>query len=116
MSQKATGTPATGAERFIESVKALSLSLGLRALNDIYIILEDKMEQYEGTLIIPDAYEFFAKKFPCTGTILSMGAKTRFGLKVGERVVFARLGVQRYKVNGVDLCDVREADLHGTIN
>ena len=63
-------THATGAEEYLKSMKkAKCTTLGLRALNDIVIIEEDKMTAYEGTLVIPDAYEYWAKKFPCTGEL-----------------------------------------------
>ena len=85
---------------------------GLRALNDMYIIEEDKMTEYQGSMVIPEAYEFFAKKFPCTGHILSVGDKTKYKLPVGTHVIYARHGVQRYTHEGKELCDVRERDLH----
>jgi len=137
-SQSPTDTPATGAAGSSESTMEESRKPGLKALsehvvalNDIYIIEEDPietiMENDSGltadvvdalkskTLIIPDAYSSFAEKYPCTGTIVSVGPKTKLGMKPGERVGYARLGVQRYKLNGKTLCDVRECDLHYAI-
>lgn len=87
----------------------------LKALNDIYIIKEDPMTEYKGTLVIPDAYEFWAKKYPCTGRVVSAGNKTKYGLAIGTRVVYGRLGVQRYEHDGQEYCDVRESDLHAVI-
>lgn len=89
--------------------------LKLKALNDIIILEEDKMTEYQGSLVIPDAYEYYAKKFPCTGKVVGVGPKTKLGLKVGDHVVFARHGVQRYEYDGVELCDVRERDLHAIL-
>ena len=108
-----------------------SKKCGLRALNDIYIIEEDPIDVVveqdsglspavvdalkSGKIVLPDKFSSFAEKFPCTGKILSIGEKARYGLSVGTRVSYARLGVQRYKFDGKTLCDVRECDLHGTI-
>lgn len=100
----------------------------LKALNDIYIIEEDPLETFTesgsgltpavvdmiraGKLIIPDKFSSFAEKFPCTGKVIAKGAKAKLPIKVGSRVGYARLGVQRYKLDGRTLCDVRERDLH----
>ena len=104
---------------------------GLKALNDIYIIEEDPLDWYSetdsnlskdvvdalkgGLLYVPEAHEDFAKKFPCTGRIVSVGERTKYKLPVGTRVIFARLGVQRYTIDGKQYADVRECDLHGTL-
>ena len=108
--------------------KAKSRLTGLRALNDIYIIEEDPVSTVvetdsgltpdvvdavkSGMIILPDKFDSFANKFPCTGKIISKGEKCCYPLKVGSRVGYARLGVQRYKLDGKTLCDVRESDLH----
>lgn len=108
-----------------------SKKLGLKALNDIYILEEDPMDiTIEATsgitkdvrqaildkrLFVPDAYESFALKFPCTGVIISTGDKTRYKLPIGTRVVFSRLGVMRYNIDGRSLADVKEADIHAVI-
>lgn len=94
--------------------KESSKKFGLRALNNIVIVEEDKMTQYEGTLAIPDAYEYYAKKFPCTGYVLAAGEKTKY-VKVGDHVIFARHGVQRYEHEGKELCDIRECDIHAIL-
>ena len=107
-----------------------SLKSTLRAINDIYIIEEFPVETtYEtgcsaavtdaikdGRLVIPEAYKNFAEKYPCRGRVLSKGDKCRYkDIKVGDEVVYARLGVQRYDFNGKMVCSVREDDLHGTV-
>lgn len=116
-----TGSRATTAGRSLKST--------LRAINDIYIIEEDPVETTYETglssavtdaikskkLVIPDAYKNYSEKYPCRGTIISAGDKTKYKLKVGDRVIYARLGVQRYQHEGKTLCDVREADIHGVI-
>lgn len=88
---------------------------GLKALNDILLIKEDEMTKYEGKMIIPDAYEFFAKKFPCTGEVISKGSKVKLDVNIGDKVSYARMGVQRFKWRGDDICAVRESDLHGVL-
>ena len=120
--------PAIGAEESISLERERLKNHGLKALNDIYIIEEDPLEYVAESdsgltpavvdalrlkkLIIPDKFSSFAEKFPCTGTIISIGSKTNLSLKTGDRVGYARLGVQRYKYDGHTLCDVRERDLH----
>lgn len=105
-----------------------SLKLGLRALNDIYIVLEDPIEVIAESdsgltpdvvdalksklLIIPDTFASFAEKFPCTGLVVSSGAMTKLKVPVGRRIGYSRLGVQRYKLNGLTFCDIRERDIH----
>lgn len=101
----------------------------LKALNDIYLIKEDPIDWEvdknsgltgevvnalkSGQLFLPDIGENFAKKFPCTGKVLSKGSKCKYEIPIGSRVSYARLGVQRFKWEGEELCAVREADLHG---
>ena len=128
----ATGVEVSSPLTLMEKSKVSSL----KAFNDIYIIEEDPIELMvdsdsgltpevmtalkESKLIIPDAYKDFAEKFPCRGKILSYGEGTKYPkaglLKEGDRVVYARFGVQRYKYEGRTLCDVREQDLHALID
>ena len=106
---------------------------GLRALNDYYIIEEDAMDIYNdmesginkdvasalksGKLIIPDAYQDYAMKFPCRGTIISKGDKTKYEeLQIGTRVDYARLGVQRYKFKDKSYCNCKETDIHAILD
>ncbi len=102
---------------------------GLRALNDIYIIEEEPVESSYDTglkpevstaikekrLFIPEAYKNFAEKYPCRGKVISKGDKTKYDVPVGSTVIYARLGVQRYQMNGRTLCDVRECDVHAVL-
>ena len=108
--------------------KAKLKSIGLRALNDIYIIEEDPIETIvendsgltpevvdalkSEKLIIPDKFSSFAQKYPCTGTVIAKGDKTKYKICVGSKIGYARLGVQRYKFQGKTMCDVREKDIH----
>lgn len=109
--------------------KEQSRKFGLKALNDRYIIKEDPItweadkrsgltnevvEALKGSrLYLPDIGEDFARKYPCTGIVLSKGESCKFNIQVGEHVAYARLGVQRFKWEGEDLCVVVEHDLHG---
>ena len=101
----------------------------LKAINDIYIVLEDPVETaYDtgvsadvteaiksGKLIIPEKWQDFSQKYPCKGIVISRGDKCKYPIEVGDRIIYARLGVQRYQIDGKTLCDVRESDIHGTI-
>ena len=69
------------------------------------------MTKYEGKIVIPDAYEYFAKKFPCTGMVIAKGAKTKLDVQVSDRVSYERMGVQRFQWAGEDLCACRESSL-----
>lgn len=109
--------------------KAKSQKSSLKAINDIVIVEEDAIEtSYDsgvsstvsdaiksGKLVIPDAYKNFSEKYPCKGTIVSVGNKCKYALSPGDRIIYARLGVQRYEHNGKMMCDVRECDIHGFI-
>ena len=110
-------------------MKKVKKEFGLRALNDVYIIKEDKIDWEvdkrsglttevvaalkSSLLVLPDIGEDFARKYPCTGTVLSKGSKCKYEIPIGERVAYARLGVQRFSWEGEDVCAVREHDLHG---
>lgn len=129
-----SATPATPVARSMPSKTATPVSapskLSFRALNDIYIIEEDAIETTdtglskevesaikESKLIIPDAYQDYTQKFPCTGIVISKGEHTKSSeVKVGTRVMFARLGVQRYKIDGRNLCNCLESDLHAILH
>lgn len=110
-------------------MKKVKKRFGLKALNDIYLIKEDPITWEadkgsglttdvvkalkESRLYLPDIGEDFAKKFPCTGIVLSKGSKCKFEIKEGTKVSYARLGVQRFIWEKEAICAVREADLHG---
>lgn len=102
----------------------------LKATNDIYIIEEDSIETSYDTgvskevmdavksskLVIPEAYKNWSEKFPCRGIVLSKGNLCKLPVKEGDRVIYARLGVQRYQFDGKNLCSVREPDIHAIIS
>jgi len=104
---------------------------GLKVLNDRVLIKEDEIDwnQDAGSgmtkdvvaalksskLVIPDTAEFYAKKYPCTGEVIGVGKQCGDDLKVGDRVIFARLGVMRLEHNGqkVAVCTIQ--DIHAVI-
>lgn len=101
----------------------------LLAFNDIYIVMEDPLETVydtglkksttdaikSGLIILPDSLKNFSEKYPCRGTVISKGEKTRYPIKVGDKIVYARMGVQRYEFHGDMVCDVRECDIHALL-
>ena len=111
--------------------KAKLPKFNLKALNDIYIIEEDPLDVQvasdsgltkdvasaikEKRLIIPDAYQDFAVKFPCTGKVMYRGDDTKYNIKIRSRVIFARLGGQRYEIEGKKYINVRECDIHAVL-
>lgn len=103
---------------------------GLTALNDMYIIKEDPIGVYdagggvttdvakaikEKKLFVPEQFENFSSKYPCTGKVVAKGDTTRYKLKLGSRVAYGRLGGQRQTIDGDDLIFIREKDLLATI-
>lgn len=104
--------------------------LSFLALNDFYVIEEDPIDFLdsgmsadvekalkESKLYLPDAFSSFAEKYPCTGIVVSRGNKTKYSeIELGTRVMFARLGVQRYLVNGKSYVNVLESDLHAILD
>lgn len=117
----------------VSSTKPMAVSppstSSLQALNDVYIIEEDPIrfvdsglssaveEALRGSrLFIPEAHQNFAEKYPCTGKILAKGPEAKYAqLQIGTHVMFARLGVQRWKLNGKTLCNCKEGEIHGII-
>ena len=67
-------------------------------------------------LILPDAGEYMIKKFPFVGTVLSVGGRCKKGLKIGDRIHFARQGNQRFEHMGKQFLVMDEQDVHGYYN
>lgn len=102
----------------------------IRAFNNFYIVEEEAIENcYDagmsketleavksGLIVLPDIAKNFMEKYPCRGKVISKGEACKFDIKVGDRVIYARLGVQRYEFEGKILCDVRECDIHAVID
>lgn len=120
---------------WMKKVTALKSNLKaskLDALNDIYIIEEDPIDWEvdpasglthqvieaikNSKLFIPDTGEWYAKKYPCKGTIISHGDRVRYKLEPGSRVLYAKLGVMRFRHKDKTLCAIREQDIHAIID
>ena len=137
-SRPLTATLATGAVVSTSSEKEKSLTHGLKDSSDspyqlkvigrkilveeepIEItpdvgtgLTEDVVKMISGgKLVIPDVNKYALEKFPYKGTILSCGEKCRY-YKVGDRVHFARGGVQRFQFAGKQFLVMHEEDVHG---
>jgi len=108
-------------------VKSGSQDIKLTAIGDIYIINEDPIGHYDAgggisteaikksTIIIPEAYENFSLKYPCTGKIVAIGEDAKYKLRKGDRVCYGRLGGQREKIDGKDIMFIRERELLAVI-
>ena len=105
--------------------KSSSKGSKLRVLNDCYLIEEDPMEIQnvshdvakaieEKKLIIPDAFENYAKKYPMTGKIIAKGDILRYDLPLGTHALYAKFGGARYEHEGKQLMLVREKDVLAT--
>lgn len=104
----------------------------MKALNDI-LILEEEPVDFEvdnpsgltkevvkaikgSKLVLPEQAEFYAKKYPCIGKVVASGSKCKYGIAIGARVLFARMGVMREQVNGKNYVFVRECDIHAVLD
>lgn len=111
--------------------KATSRKVGLKVLNDMVLIEEDK-PQIEadkpsgltkdvvsminsGKLVIPDIAEFYVKKYPCTGIVRKVGPKVST-IKVDDKVLFARQGGLREKIDNKDYIFIRICDIHAVLD
>lgn len=108
-----------------------SKKCGLRVLNDRVVIKEDPIDWHndvgsglttdvtnalkDGKLVIPDTAEFYAKKYPCTGVVQNLGKACTDELKIGDRVIFARMGVLRMEVNGEKIAICTIHDIHAVL-
>lgn len=102
----------------------------MRALNDYLIIEEDPIQLEHDNrsgltkdvveaiksskLYIPDTAEFYANKFPFTGFVKSIGPLCR-EIKVGDHVMFPRLGGMRWQKDGKQMINIMESDVHAII-
>ena len=110
---------------------SVSNKSGLKVLNDRVLIKEDPIDYNvdpgsgltkdvvdalkSSKLVVPDQMEHYVKKYPCTGEVLGVGDECGGQLKVGDRVIFARMGVMRLEHNGhkVAVCTIQ--DIHAVI-
>lgn len=139
MSQHQTATLATGAVVSTSSEKGKSLMPGSKDLSDSPYTLkmvgrkvlveeealeitadvgtgltEDVVKMISaGNLVLPDEAKYAIEKFPFKGTVLSAGSKCKH-VRVGDRIHFARLGVQRFQFQSKQYLVMHEEDVHGT--
>lgn len=137
-SQLQTGTHVTGAVEYTSSSTESSRSLGLKDSDSPYqlkmvgkkvLVEEEPLEATpdkgtgltqevcdaikEGRLVLSDQSEYALMKYPFKGTVLSVGERCKH-TKVGDRVHFAPLGVQRFQFRGKQFLVMHEDDIHGT--
>lgn len=138
-SQSQTGTPVTGVGESTSSEAAKSSKPGskdssdspynLKVLGEKVLVEEEPIDFQvdeasglseavidmlkSGKLALPDDGKYFASKYPCIGTVLSVGERVK-KVSVGDRIHFAQLGVQRFEFKGTKFLVMHEADVHGT--
>lgn len=139
LSQPQTVTLATGAGGFTELKTERSSKPGLRVSSDSpyclkvigrkVLVEEEPIELTpdvgtgltqevvkmisEGKLVVPEDAKYAVEKFPFKGTVLSVGERCKH-IKVGDRIHFARGGVQRFQHEGKQFLVMHEEDVHGT--
>lgn len=138
MSAEKKGIRVTGAGESSSSTKKARLKksglrdLRLRVLNDRVLIEEDPIDWHndpgsgltkevvaalkDSKLVIPDTAEFYAKKYPCTGTVVHFGPSCNGSLSIGDHVIFARMGVMRIEMDGKRLAVCTLQDIHAVID
>lgn len=65
-----------------------------------------------GRLVLSGQSEYALMKYPYKGTVLSVGERCKY-TKVGDRIHFASLGVQRFEFRGKQFLVMHEDDVHG---
>ena len=126
----ATGVEVNGKSSMQQTVPSTESMYSFKAINDLVIVEEDPMEPEvdkasgltndvvesikSGKLHIPDIAQYALEKFPCKGKIISAGSLCKW-VKVGQRVLFARLGGQRLLENDKSYVSIRESDIHAIL-
>ena len=136
-SQNQTGSLATGVEESTSSKMEKSMSRGLRGsdnpkylqvIGNKVLVEEEPMAPTpdaksgltqevcdalaSGKLVLADESEFALIKYPYKGTVISVGERCKY-VKVGDRIQFAQLGVQRFPFEGKQYLIMHEDDVHG---
>lgn len=88
----------------------------LRVLNDLLIVKEDPYDKYEGSVLIPDAYDAYFAKIPGSGIVVAVGPATKYRLKIGDHVIFGKHAGMRFEHEGYKVQLIREYDILGVIN
>ena len=97
------------------------MALKLKPLGDRIIVepIEDKEQQSEGGIIIPDS----AKEKPTEAKVLALGTgktddngnKIAFEVKKGDKVLISKYGGTEVKVDDEDYIIMREDDILGVL-
>lgn len=136
-SRPQTVTLATGVVESTSSVMEKSRSLGLKdsdsplrlqMIGDKVLVEEEPLEHTiddasgltesvvssikSGLIVLSDESKYAVMKYPFKGTVLSVGERV-FSIKVGDRIHFAPLGVQRFRFNGKQYLVMHKDDVHG---
>ena len=94
--------------------------MGFRPLQDRVLVRRvDEEEKTAGGIIIPDT----AQEKPSEGKVVAVGSGVRaddgsirqLDVKVGNRILFGKFDGTDVKVDGVDLINLRESDIHGIV-
>ena len=65
-----------------------------------------------GKLVLPEAYEFFAKKLPMRGKVIAFGDTRRYtDIQVGDVVGFGQYSYAKFSYEGKDYLELNEKDL-----
>lgn len=64
----------------------------------------------KGLLVIPDSAQYALEKFPFQGRVMAIGRDVK-EVKVGDSVLFARLGGMRWQEGDKQVIAIREADI-----
>ena len=110
--------------------KVISKKYGLQAINDFVIVEEEPIEATHdtasgltkdvvasikaGSLVIPEIAQYALEKFPFRGEVLSVGPKVQ-SVKVGDRIMFAKFGGQRWMENDKQYLTIRASDIHAIV-
>lgn|SRR3990167_10957904 len=111
------------------TIKVTLQKVGLKALNDFYLVEEDPIDWEvdtssgltksvvdslkSGQLVIPQTATYYAKKNQCKGIILDKGPKCKSDeINIGDRVLYPRLAPCRQQQDdGKFLVFIREYDI-----
>lgn len=79
--------------------------------NRISVKRDDPAKVTEQGIILPDSN----KEKPKTGTIIAVGTKVDFGLKVGDRVVFGSYAGSEIRIGDDEFLILNDADVLGVL-
>ena len=110
----------------LKSYSKVTEKLPLRVLADVCLIEEFPIEAQAdtgtglttdvvnaikgGSLIIPDSAQYALEKFPFQGNVMAIGKDVK-EVKVGNKVLFARLGGMRWQEGDKQVIAIKEQDV-----